>query len=110
MGKYCALILAWNSNYERPQFMKYLIWLFRAILFLVLLSFAVKNDQPVVLSYFFGYEWHASLVLVLLLFFAAGTAIGMLAVLSNLLRQRKEIAALKKELHLKNKMSEEMEE
>jgi len=83
--------------------MKYLIWLFRAFLFLLLLSFAVKNDQPVVLRYFFGYEWHASLVLVLLLFFAAGTAIGILAVLSNLLRQRKELAALKNELRLKNK-------
>ena len=83
--------------------MKYLIWLFRAFLFLLLLSFAVKNDQPVVLSYFFGYEWHASLVLVLLLFFAAGAAVGMLALLSNLLRQRKELAALKNELRLKNK-------
>lgn len=83
--------------------MKYLIWLLRAFLFLFLLSFAVKNDQPVVLSYFFGYEWHASLVLVLLLFFAAGAAVGMLALLSNLLRQRKELAALKNELHLKNK-------
>ena len=83
--------------------MKYLIWLFRAFLFLLLLSFAVKNDQPVVLRYFFGYEWHASLVLVLLLFFAAGTAIGILAVLSNLLRQRKDLAALKNELRLKNK-------
>lgn len=83
--------------------MKYLIWLFRAFLFLLLLSFAVKNDQPVVLRYFFGYEWHASLVLVLLLFFAAGTAIGILAVLSNLLRQRKELAALKNELRSKNK-------
>lgn len=75
----------------------------RATLFLILLGFAVKNDQLVVLSYFFGYEWHVSLVLVLLLFFAAGTAVGMLAVLGNLLRQRKEIAALKKELHLKDK-------
>lgn len=83
--------------------MKYLIWILRAFLFLVLLSFAAKNDQPIVLSYFFGYEWHASLVLVLLLFFAAGTAVGMLAVLSNLLRQRKELAALKNELRLKNK-------
>ena len=83
--------------------MKYLIWLLRTVLFLVLLSFAVKNDQTVVLSYFFGYEWHASLILILLLFFAAGTAIGMLAVLSNLLRQRKEIAMLKNELRLKNK-------
>lgn len=86
--------------------MKYLIWILRAFLFLILLSFAVKNDQPVVLSYFFGYEWHASLVLVLLMFFAAGTAVGMLALLGNLLRQRKEIAALKSELHLKIKNEE----
>lgn len=83
--------------------MKYLIWLSRAFLFLFLLSFAVKNDQPVVLSYFFGYEWHASLVLVLLLFFAAGAAVGILAVLGNMLSKRKEIALLKNELRLKNK-------
>jgi len=83
--------------------MKYLIWLLRALVFMVLLSFAVKNDQPVVLSYFLGYEWHASLILVLLIFFAAGAAVGMLALLGNLLRQRNEISALKNELRLKNK-------
>jgi uncharacterized integral membrane protein len=83
--------------------MKYLFWLLRAFLFLILLGFAVKNDEPVVVRYFFGYEWHASLVLVLLIFFAAGAAIGMLALLGNILRQRKEIAALKNELHQKNK-------
>lgn len=83
--------------------MKYLIWLLRGMLFLILLSFAVKNDQPVVLSYFFGYEWHTSLILVLLLFFAVGAGIGMLALLGNLLRQRKQITALKNELRLKNK-------
>ncbi|MFA6903138.1 MAG: lipopolysaccharide assembly protein LapA domain-containing protein [Gallionellaceae bacterium] len=83
--------------------MKYLIWILRAFLFLILLGFAIKNDQPVVLSYFFGYEWHVSLVLVLLLFFAAGAVLGMLALLGNILRQRKEIAALKNELNIKNK-------
>lgn len=82
--------------------MKYLIWLLRAFLFLLFLGFAVKNDEPVVVKYFLGYEWHASLVLVLLLFFAAGTAIGMLATLPNVLRQKKEIAALKNELRLKS--------
>jgi len=82
--------------------MKYLIWLFRGFIFLLLLGFAVKNGQPVVLSYFFGFEWHTSLVLVLFLFFLAGTVVGMLAVLGNLLRQRKEIAKLNKELHLRN--------
>jgi len=80
--------------------MKYLIWLFRVLLFIVLLSFSVKNDQPVVISYFFGYEWHTSLILVLLLFFTAGTVIGMLTLLSNILRQRREIAALKDELRI----------
>ena len=48
--------------------MRYLVWLLRAVMFLVLLGFAVKNDQPVVLRYFFGYEWQASLVVILLLF------------------------------------------
>jgi len=84
--------------------MKYLIWLLRAFLFLILLGFAVKNDEPVVLRYYFGYEWHASLVLVLLVFFTLGAALGMLAVLGNLLRQRKELAVLQNELRLKNKV------
>jgi uncharacterized integral membrane protein len=85
--------------------MKYLIWLFRAFLFLILLGFAVKNDEPVAVRYFFGYEWHASLVLVLLVFFAAGAAIGMLAVLPNWLRQRKEISSLKNEMQASKKIS-----
>ena len=76
--------------------MRYLVWLFRAILFVVLLGFAVKNDQPVVLRYFFGFEWQASLVVILLLFFAVGMGIGVLAVLGNIFRQRREISALKK--------------
>jgi putative membrane protein len=76
--------------------MRYLVWLLRALMFLVLLGFAVKNDQPVVLRYFFGYEWQASLVVILLLFFAAGMGIGVLSVLGNIFRQRREIAALKK--------------
>lgn len=87
--------------------MKYLVWLVRFVVFLLLLGFAMKNDQAVVLRYFFGYEWQASLVLVLLLFMTLGAAIGMLAMLGSLLRQRKEIAALKKELRLKNKTEQE---
>jgi len=83
--------------------MRYLNWLLRAILFVMLLGFAVKNDQPVVLRYFFGYEWQASLVVVLLLFFATGVGIGMLALLGNIFRQRREIAALKKMQEARNK-------
>lgn len=86
--------------------MRYLVWLLRAFLFLLLLGFAVKNDQPVTLRYFFGYETEASLVVVLLCFFAAGVLIGVLAMLASMLRQRRELAALRRELQLKNKLSE----
>jgi uncharacterized integral membrane protein len=33
--------------------MRYLNWLLRTLLFIALLGFAVKNDQPVTLRYFF---------------------------------------------------------
>jgi lipopolysaccharide assembly protein A len=86
--------------------MRYLTWSLRAVLFLFLLGFAVKNDQPVVLRYFFGYEWQTSFVVVLLCFFALGVAIGLVAMLATLLRQRRELSAVKRELQLKNKLSE----
>ncbi len=79
--------------------MIYLNWLLRVVLFFILLGFAVKNDQPVVLRYFFGYEWQASLVLVLLIFFAAGVGVGMFSALSKIFLQRREIARLKSELN-----------
>lgn len=86
--------------------MRYLIWSLRAVLFLLLLGFAVKNDQPVVLRYFFGYEWQTSLVVVLLCFFALGVVIGLLAMLGSMFRQRRELAAVQRELKLKNKLVE----
>lgn len=86
--------------------MNYLNWILRAALFIVLLGFAVKNDQPVTLRYFFGYEWQSSLVIVLLIFFAAGTAVGVISMLANVLGQRREIARLKRDIKLKDKLTD----
>jgi len=86
--------------------MRYFDWALRIVLFIVLLGFAVKNDQPVTLRYFFGYEWQSSLVVVLLLFFAAGTVVGVLAMFSNVLQQRREIARLKRDIRVKNKLAD----
>ncbi len=99
---FCPFVLLLRRNLLRG-FMRYLTWLLRAILFLILFSFAVKNDQSVELRYFLDYKWEASLVLVLLLFFAVGTGVGALSVLGNIFRQRREIARLKRELDQKNK-------
>ena len=85
--------------------MRYLVWPMRAVLFILLLGFAVKNDQPVVLKYFFGFEWQASLVVILLCFFSIGILIGVLAMLGNVFRQRREIAALRREVQLKTKLA-----
>lgn len=85
--------------------MRYLNWILRAVLFIVLFGFAVKNDQPVTLRYFFGYEWQSSLVIVLLIFFAVGAVIGVLAMLANVLQQRREIARLKRDIRVKNKLA-----
>ena len=85
--------------------MRYLNWALRIVLFIALLGFAVKNDQPVVLRYFFGYEWQSSLVIVVLIFFAAGTVVGVLAMLPNVLQQRREIARLKRDIRVKNKLA-----
>ena len=85
--------------------MNYLSWILRAVLFVLLLGFAVKNDQEVTLHYFFGFAWQTSLVIVLLIFFATGAAIGVLAMFANVLQQRREIARLKRDIRIKNKLA-----
>jgi putative membrane protein len=86
--------------------MTYLNWILRAALFIALLGFAVKNDQTVTLRYFFGFEWQASLVIVLLIFFSVGTVVGVISMLANVLGQRREIARLKRDIRLKGKLAD----
>jgi lipopolysaccharide assembly protein A len=85
--------------------MRYFNWLLRSVLFIALLGFAIKNDQPVTLRYFFGYEWQSSLVIVLLIFFAVGAIVGVLAMFSNVLKQRREITRLKRDISAKGKLA-----
>jgi len=85
--------------------MRYLIWLLRIAVFIVLLGFAIKNDQPVTLRYFLGYEWNASLVVVLLCFFAAGAVIGILAMLGPVLRLRRQLSVAQRDVKSKNRIA-----
>lgn len=72
--------------------MRVLAWAIRIALFMVLAAFAAKNTDPVTLRFYFDLAWQAPLVAVLLAFFAAGAALGMLAMLGTLLAQRREAA------------------
>ena len=85
--------------------MRYFNWILRTALFIVLLGFAIKNDQPVTLRYFFGYEWQSSLVIVLLIFFATGAIVGVFAMFAEVLKHRREITRLKRDIRLKNKLA-----
>jgi uncharacterized integral membrane protein len=85
--------------------MRYVLWLLRIVLFLLLLGFAVKNSDPVTVSYYFGAQWRAPLVFVLLITLCAGAVLGVLAVIGQLFRQRREIAELKRELRAQARTS-----
>jgi uncharacterized integral membrane protein len=78
--------------------MRVLAWTLRIILFLALFLFALKNTDAVSLRLYFDQVWQAPLILVLLVFFAAGAAMGVLATLATVFRQRRDIARLQREL------------
>jgi lipopolysaccharide assembly protein A len=78
--------------------MRVLSWILRIILFLALFLFALKNTDTVSLRLYFDQVWQAPLILVLLVFFAAGAAMGVLATLATVFRQRRQIAQLQREL------------
>ena len=76
--------------------MKYLAWILKFALFVLVLTFAVRNTDPVTVRYYFGGEWQAPLIFVLLVAFCAGVAVGLTAGMAQLFRQRREIAVLKR--------------
>jgi len=60
------------------------------ILFVLFFGFALKNTQEVDLVMFLNYELRGPLVLLLLGFFAAGAALGILALTPTVFRYRRE--------------------
>jgi uncharacterized integral membrane protein len=70
----------------------------RLVVFILLVAFAAKNVEPVTLRFYFDLALQAPLVLVLFGSFLLGTLFGIAALLGTVLRQRREISALKREL------------
>src|SRR5262245_20685346 len=80
------------------RFIKHLSWLLRALLFLAIFGFALMNTDTVKLRFFLGQVWEMPIILALLLFFAFGAGIGVLACVSRMLGQRREIQRLRRAL------------
>ena len=78
--------------------MRYFYTTLTLILFFAALGFAVKNAESVTLHYYLGLVWTAPLVIMLLVALGVGIALGLLACLGLIVRQRRQISALKREL------------
>ena len=78
--------------------MRIFFLLLKIVVFLLLLGFAFKNSDSVIVRYFAGLEWQAPLAFVVLVFFGSGVAIGAMASLGIVVRQRREVLGLRREL------------
>ncbi len=68
--------------------MKYLVWLLKAAIFFTLFAFALNNQHVATVHFFFGTQWSAPLVLVVLAAFALGLVVGALGMVPRWLKQR----------------------
>lgn len=66
------------------------------ILFLAFFGLALKNTHLVQLNFFLGYQRTDPLALILLVCFAAGALLGILAMTPSVFRHRREASRLKK--------------
>ena len=71
------------------QFLRLLQWTLKAAIFLILLAFALNNKEDVAVHFLWGLEWRAPMVLVLLVVFTLGVALGVLGMVPRWWRQRR---------------------
>ena len=61
-------------------------WILKAAIFFTLFAFALNNQSDVTVRFFFGQQWTAPMVLVVLGAFGAGLLIGVLGMVPRWLR------------------------
>ncbi len=65
--------------------MKYLVWLLKAAIFFTLFAFALNNQHVATVHFFFGTQWSAPLVLVVLAAFALGLVLFVVTLALNII-------------------------
>jgi uncharacterized integral membrane protein len=68
-------------------------WILKAAIFFTLFAFALNNQGDVTVRFFFGTQWTASVVLVVLITFSAGLLVGVLGMVPRWWRQRRAALA-----------------
>lgn len=79
--------------------MRYLVWLLRLVIFILVLMFALKNTGPVDVSFFADHVIRSvPLIVVMLVVFVLGGLLGLLLVAPSMVRARREQARLRREV------------
>ena len=73
-------------------------WLLKAAIFFTLFAFALNNQGDATVRFFFGHQWTAPMVLVVLVAFSAGLVIGILGMVPRWWRHRRAASLLKAEI------------
>jgi uncharacterized integral membrane protein len=68
-------------------------WILKAAIFFTLFAFALNNQGDVTVRFFFGTQWTAPVVLVVLITFSAGLLVGVLGMVPRWWRQRRAALA-----------------
>ncbi len=78
--------------------MRYLVWILRLIVFVVVLLFALRNTSPVDVGFFADQVIpQVPLIVVMLAAFGLGVLFGLLMAAMALLRRRREVNRLRRE-------------
>ncbi|HRL20977.1 MAG TPA: LapA family protein [Alcaligenes sp.] len=79
--------------------MRYLVWVLRLLVFLVVLLFALKNTEPVQVNFFAEHIIQdVPLIVVMLGAFILGLVMGLLIMVGAVMRRRREINRLRREM------------
>lgn len=79
--------------------MRYLVWILRLVVFVVVLMFALKNTGPVDIRFFADHViTGVPLIVVMLVVFVLGAVFGLLLAAPAIMRKRREAVRLRREL------------
>jgi len=74
------------------QLLWLLKWILKAAIFFTLFAFALNNQQDTTVHFFFGTQWRAPQVLVVLTAFAIGVVVGALGMVPRWWRHRRSVS------------------
>jgi len=79
--------------------MRYVVWVLRLLVFVLVLLFALKNTGPVDVHFYADYvATGVPLIVVMLAVFVIGVILGLLVAVPAGLRRRREISRLRREV------------